>query len=333
MDALSELLKVVELKGALFYNAEYSAPWSFQAPAAPAIASYLNVTSGHLILYHMVTQGSAWARIGTEPKLDLGPGDIVIFPHGDSHQMGNGAAYALVSHEEEIQHIVSQGLKAARFGQGGEVTKFVCGYLVCDPQLSRVLLGALPPILKVSTRTSESGRWIEQSVLLSVAHATSASPGSEAVLAKLSETLFVETLRQYISALPQNEKGWLAGVRDPEVGKALALLHRETARGWTIAELAREVGVSRSVLAERFRHYLGEAPIGYLTRWRLHLAARMLETTTSSVAQIGSTVGYDSEAAFNRAFKRQFGQPPARYRKASRPAITTSAAAGADWTI
>ncbi|MDN5941136.1 MAG: helix-turn-helix domain-containing protein [Nitrospira sp.] len=140
------------------------------------------------------------------------------------------------------------------------------------------------------------------------------------MIAKLSEVLFVETLRRYIALLPREQTGWLAGVRDPEVGKALALLHRRPAHPWTIAALANEVGISRSVLAERFRRYLSETPIAYLTRWRLQLGAQMLTTTSTSVAHIAGEVGYDSEASFNRAFKREFRLPPARFRSQSRSA-------------
>ena len=324
LDALSELLKVVELKGSLFYNAEYSAPWCFRSPPSLAIAPYLHADAGHVILYHFVIEGSAWVQLDGKERVDLEPGDIVVFPHGDPHMMGSGPISPPVDHEKELQRILAQGLQVARNGPGGEITKFVCGYLGCDVHVSRILLGALPPLLKVSTRRSESGRWIENSIQLSVAHANCSRPGSEAFLAKLSETLFVETLRQYIALLPPSETGWLAGVRDAEIGKALALLHRESARSWTLAELARSVGVSRTVLADRFRYYLGEPPMGYLTRWRLHLGARQLQNGSSSVAQVAVNVGYDSEAAFNRAFKRQFGVPPARFRKAYRSVATVA---------
>jgi AraC-like DNA-binding protein len=331
VDPLSELLKVVEVKGALFYNAEYSAPWCFRSPPSRTLAAHLNAEAGHLILYHFVTEGSAWAQIDGGERMYLVPGDIVIFPHGDPHMMGNGATSQPVDHEKELERILSHGLQVTRAGCGGEVTKFVCGYIACDIQISRILLGALPPLLKINTRESASGRWIENSIQLSVEHATSSIPGAEAVLAKLSETLFVETLRQYITSLPQNETGWLAGIRDAEIGKALALLHRESAHPWTLTELAKTIGVSRTVLAERFRHYIGQPPMGYLTRWRLQLAARLLRTDSSSVGEVAVKVGYDSQAAFNRAFKRQFGVPPARYRKASREgpaALATDARTG-----
>jgi AraC-like DNA-binding protein len=192
--------------------------------------------------------------------------------------------------------------------------------MTCDPQLSRVFLAGLPPIVKINIRDQASGQWLEDTFRYSVSHAETSGPGSAAVVAKLSEALFVETLRRYVAGLPQEQTGWLAGVRDPEIGKALALLHREPARPWTIAVLANEVGLSRSVLAERFRHYLSDTPIGYLSRWRMHLAAQLLRSTSKSVAEVAGDVGYESEPSFNRAFKRALGLPPARFRTHAKPA-------------
>jgi AraC-like DNA-binding protein len=225
-----------------------------------------------------------------------------------------------LDYQQVLQRMLSQGLKVSRLGGGGEITKFVCGYLACEPQLSEVFLGGLPPILKVNIRDDASGQWLENSIRYSVGNADASRPGDEAVLARLSEVLFVETLRRYIALLPREQTGWLAGVRDPEVGKVLALLHRQPAHPWTIASLATEVGTSRSVLAERFRRYLSETPIAYLTRWRLQLGAQLLKSTSSGVAQVAAEVGYESEPSFNRAFKREFGLPPARFRSQSKSA-------------
>jgi AraC-like DNA-binding protein len=319
MDVLSEVLKAVKLDGAMFYNAEYSAPWCFRAPASRIVAPYLSSDSRHVIIYHLLTEGHGYAHVeGDGRPVPLNAGDIVIFPHGDPHIMGNGSPVKPMDSEQELQRILSGGLKISRLGGGGETTKFICGYLVCEPQLSRVFLGGLPPLLKVSIRNDASGQWLENSIRYSVGNADASSPGGEAVLAKLSEVLFVETLRRYITLLPPEQTGWLAGIRDPEVGKALALLHRQPAHPWTIALLGNEVGISRSVLAERFRRYLSETPMAYLTRWRLQLGAQMLKSTSSSVAEIAAEVGYESEPSFNRAFKREFGLPPARFRSQSK---------------
>jgi transcriptional regulator GlxA family with amidase domain len=202
-----------------------------------------------------------------------------------------------------------------RAGGGGTSTRLVCGYMACDPLLSAPILDALPPILKVNIKADRSGQWLEQSILHLVEEAASDRAGGEAMLAKLSEALFVDTLRRFVAALPEQQNGWLAGARDPAVGKSLALLHGRVDHPWTIAELAQEVGLSRSALVDRFSRYLSEPPMAYLTGWRLRLAARALATTPRGVAEIAADVGYESEAAFNRAFKRAFGSPPARYRR------------------
>lgn len=324
MDALSEVLKVVKLEGAVFYNGEFSAPWTFRSPASRRLAPYLAPGAGHVIIYHLITEGRGYAEIRHELRVSLDPGDIVIFPHGDPHLIGNGPVPRdSVNSERELQRIFSQGLKLVRMGGGGELTRIVCGYMACEPRLSRFFLAGLPPVFKVNIRSDDSGQWLENSIRFSVAEADSSRAGGEAVLAKLSEALFVETLRRYIAQLPQEQTGWLAGARDPEVGNVLALMHRKPAHPWTIADLASEAGVSRSVLAERFRQYLGEPPMAYLTRWRLQLGAQMLNSTSYSVAQIAAEVGYESEPAFNRAFKREFNRPPARFRTESKSARNT----------
>jgi AraC-like DNA-binding protein len=255
-------------------------------------------------------------------RITLDAGDLVIFPHGDPHIIENGPSTKSVDLAKELARIVADGLKLSRFGGGGEITRFICGFMACDPQLSQVILGGLPPVFKVSIRNHASGRWLENSILFSANEADASRAGGEAVLAKLSEVLFVETLRAYIAQLPDHQTGWLAGARDAEVGKTLAIMHRNPSHRWTIASLAKEAGVSRSVLAERFRRYLNEAPMAYLTRWRLQLGAQKLTSTSYSVAQIALEVGYESEAAFNRAFKRQFTVPPARYRSQLRSTRT-----------
>ena len=323
MDVLSTILKTVRLEGAMFYNAEFSEPWSFRAPASMQVAAYLSQEPRHVIIYHLLTQGHAYANVEGGPRLRLEAGDIVVFPHGDPHFMGNGRDVEPRDNGAMLEEILTHGLKVARMGGGGELTRFICGYLVCDPHLSKAFLGGLPPVFKVSIGRDSSGRWLENSIRFSVEHAAASQTGSEIVVAKLSEVLFVETIRRYVDLLPEGQTGWLAGARDPDVGTALALLHRDPSHAWTIADLAKQVGVSRSVLAERFRHFLGVPPMSYLTRWRLQVGAQLLTTTSRSVAEIAVTVGYDSEPAFNRAFKREFGHPPARFRMKSKAAAAS----------
>ena len=221
-----------------------------------------------------------------------------------------------------MQKIVRRDLTPMRAGGGGDSTRFVCGFMACDPLLCAPILGGLPPMLKVNVRTDRAGHWLESSLLHLVDEASSNHAGSDAMLAKLSEALFVDTLRRYVAGLPDYQTGWLAGARDPVVSKSLAMLHGRVDHPWTIAELANAVGVSRTALVDRFAKYLSEPPMTYLTRWRLQLAAQALTTTPRGVADIASEVGYESEAAFNRAFKRFFGTPPARYRREHRSVDT-----------
>jgi AraC-like DNA-binding protein len=322
MDVLSEVLKVVKLQGALFYNGEFSSPWSIRAASSRGLAHHLVPGAEHVIVYHLLTEGRASIRMENGETLALWAGDLVMIPHGDPHIMENGPVTTTVDDSHQLAQVLAQGLKLWRAGGGGEVTKFVCGYMACEPRLSQIFLSGLPSIFKISIRNDASGRWLEDSIRFSVNQAGASRAGGEAVLAKLSEVLFVETLRAYITQLPSEQTGWLAGARDSEVGKTLALMHRNPARPWTLAGLAREAGVSRSVLAERFRYYLGEPPMSYLTRWRLQLGAQMLASTSYSVAQVAADVGYESEAAFNRAFKREFEIPPARFRSQAGSGVT-----------
>jgi AraC-like DNA-binding protein len=319
MDVLSEVLRIVRLEGALFFNAEFSAPWCISEPRSTEIASYLSPEAGHLILYHFLTEGRGYVRLSDGRREELVAGDIVILPHGDAHLLGNGSPEKPVDSLRTFSKNLTDGLKLVRFGGGGEITRFVCGYLVCDPRLSELFLAGLPPMLKVHITQEPSGQWLEHSIRFSVDEGDESCAGSHLLLAKLSEVLFIETLRRYINGLPEEQTGWLAGARDPFIGRALALLHKEPAHPWTVANLARRVGLSRTRLAERFRHFLGESPMAYLTKWRLKLGAEILLSTEQSVAEVAEAVGYCSEAAFNRAFKREFDSPPAQFRRKHMP--------------
>jgi AraC-like DNA-binding protein len=315
VDAFSEILSGVKLNGALFFSAEFSAPWGFTTPPALAIAKELALGAEHVVLYHFLIDGAAHAHMFDGSSIELTSGDVVIFPHAHQHHMTSGKESAApFPHYGISSKIKSRDLTPLRAGGGGTTSRFVCGYMTCDPYLCGPVLNGLPPVFKVNIRTDRSGHWLESSILHLVEEAGSGRVGSEAMLAKLSEALFVDTLRRYVSNLPEQQIGWLAGTRDPIVGKSLGLLHSRIAHPWTNADLANEVGISRSALVERFTRYLSEPPMTYLTRWRLSLAARSLERTSRGVAEIAADVGYESEAAFNRAFKREFGQPPGRYR-------------------
>jgi AraC-like DNA-binding protein len=317
MDALSEVLKIVKLKGALFFNAEFSAPWCVASSESSHIAPLLCPGAGHVIIYHYLTDGRAYAQLPDGSRRDLGLGDVAIFPHGDAHILGNGGGNAVDSLRIFAENL-SNGLKVARYGGGGDLTKFVCGYMACDPSLTEVVLAALPSMFVVNIANDSAGQWLANSLQFSVREAGGPGTGSDVVVSKLSEVLFVEALRRFIQKLPDQQKGWLAGARDPVIGEALALVHKSPADPWTIANLSHQVGVSRTRFVERFRHFLGEPPMAYLNRWRLKLAAETLISSNANVAEIAAEVGYASEAAFNRAFKREFGCPPAHFRRSRR---------------
>jgi AraC-like DNA-binding protein len=319
MDALSEVLRVIRLDSAIYFNAKWSEPWCLVSPEscklAPMLAPGLANGAGHVIIFHFLSEGRAYAEVQDGERVALTAGDIVTFPHGHGHRLGSGGRATSIDASKALPDVLARGLEIVHFGGGGAPSRFICGYLVCDRQLSQAFLGGLPPLIRVNIRDDPSGQWLENSLRYSVTQAANREAGADAMLTKLSEAVFAETLRRYVRGLPEGQTGWLAGARDAGVGKALTLLHQRHAHPWTVAELARETGLSRTVLSERFRHFLGEPPMAYLTRWRLRLGARALTATSQGVAQIASEVGYESEAAFNRAFKREYRLPPARYRR------------------
>ncbi len=328
MDVLSEVLRVVKLQGALFFNAEFSAPWSISSPQSTALAPHLSTKTGHLILYHYVVAGSAYVRLPDGPREELAVGDIVILTQGEAHVLGNGPPENPVDALQTFAKDLNEGLKLIRFGGGGEITRLVCGYLECEARLSEVFLAGLPSMMKVHIANEPSGQWLEHSIRFSADEVSGSHAGDRLVIAKLSEVLFVETLRRYISSLPADQIGWLAGARDPVVGQALAMLHKEPAHPWTISDLGRSVGLSRTRLAARFRHFLGKSPMAYLAQWRLKLGAEILQSTQHSVAEVAAAVGYGSEAAFNRAFKREFDYPPAQFRRNQKVSASSYSQAG-----
>jgi len=319
MDALSDVLRAVKLTGAVFFNAECKAPWCLRSPPSERLRVHIGAASSHVIEFHFVTQGRGYIKVGEE-STPLLAGDIVMLPHGDEHLMGNGIATEIIDGEASIPNLNLKGgeIGSSRIGGSGEPTNFICGFLVCDARLIQPILAGLPRALRVHIRADAAGEWLENIFQNAVSQAVSVSAGSEIVVARLAEVLFAETLRRYLLQLPEGRTGWLAGAGDSSVSRVLAACHRDPARAWTLETLAEEAGLSRSALTERFARYLGQSPIAYLTDWRLELAAESLRTTSRSVLQIALCVGYDSEAAFNRAFKRKFGIPPARYRKTAR---------------
>ncbi len=324
-DPLSEVLRSVRLSGAIFLDAELSAPWGFASPPASAGAHHIAPSAEHMVLFHLLVEGEATARIPGQAGVALKPGDIAVLPMGDAHELWNGRATELVDSSALLPKILEGGVVSERGGGGGRLTKFVCGYIGCERQAKRFFLAGLPPLFKVNIRRDASGEWIESAIRHLASDRAPADAGRSALLAKLAEALFIETLRRYMAELPRRRAGWLAGARDSAVGRALGAIHREPARAWTVASLAEHAGLSRTVFAERFARLLGEAPLAYVSRCRMQLGARLLETTDDTVLQVALNAGYESEAAFNRAFKREYDLPPARYRIQRRGGTDASA--------
>ena len=314
-DPLSEVLRSVRLTGAIFLDAELGMPWGFAAPTASSASHLLAPTAERLVLFHLLIEGQASARVPGFDSVPLEAGDIVVLPRGDAHELWNGSVSQLTDSSLLLPRILSGAIVSERGGGSGPITKFICGYIGCDRHAERLFLAGLPPLFKVNIRREPSGEWIESSIRFLASERGSTRAGQSALLAKLAEALFIETLRRYMAELPADRIGWLAAARDPAVGRALAAIHREPAQAWTVAGLAKHAGASRSVFASRFNQLLGEGPLAYVARWRIQLGARLLETTDDTVLQIALKVGYESEAAFNRAFKREFDLPPARYRR------------------
>jgi AraC-like DNA-binding protein len=315
-DVLSDVLRAVRLTGAVYFDFEVSSPWVAEAPASSEIASVVMPGAQRVIEYHLIARGACWGHVVGAPPIRLNEGDLVVFPQGDAHvlssQPGMRATANLTMYARPSQPLPL----LYEFGGGGpERGRVVCGFLGLDDRPYNPLLTALPSVIHLAASgPAATAGWL--SVLLNIAAGESghARPGSENVLARLSELLFVEAIRRYFETLPPAEKGWLAGLRDPMVGQALAALHGQPREGWTVEGLARLVGVSRSVFAERFMDFVGQPPMQYLALWRMQLASRLL-SGGAQVGTVADAVGYESEAAFSRAFKKLVGQPPALWRK------------------
>jgi AraC-like DNA-binding protein len=319
MDAFSATLRVVRLVGAIFINARFTAPWCYQSQRADSIAATLEPGAERVIIYHLVTEGECFVEMAGEPPLRLTAGDVVVFPQGDAHRMTSAPGLEPAS-GSNLATVLARRPRQLNYGGGGASTRLICGYMACDQRLADLLLAGLPKVVRVNVRGSNAGLWLESSVHYALAEARSPRPGGSGVLAKLAEILFIEVLRLYMGEQQADRTGWLAGVNDRVVGGALRLMHTQPARAWTLEELAREAGTSRSVLAERFQSLLGSPPMQYLTQWRMLLASNLLCRGNASLARVAEQVGYRTDTAFSRAFRREFGAPPAAWRKLHAPA-------------
>jgi AraC-like DNA-binding protein len=317
MDALSDVLKVAHLTGGVYLHAEFFAPWCIAARLAPEHCAPVLGPASHLIPYHYIVEGEFHLRVEGEGRkaLALGAGEVVLLPRNDLHLMGSDLDLPPVTGSEIIHPPKNGGLFSIRYGGDGACTRMVCGFLGCDSAESNPVIATLPPVLKLNLEEGGAAEWIRSTFQYAAEEVAAGRPGSETVLAKLSELLFVEAVRRYAETLPEGQTGWLAGLRDTHVARSLALLHRDIARPWTVDELCREVGLSRSALADRFIRLIGVPPMHYVASWRMQVATQKLRNTSASLAQVAEMVGYESEAAFSRAFKKAVGTAPATWRR------------------
>jgi AraC-like DNA-binding protein len=320
-DPLSDVLRGVRLTAAVFFRVKAASPWVIEVPDGGRLARSLVPQAQHVISYHVVTEGACWGGLAGEDPVCLAAGDVLVLPHGDRYVM----SMPMSKHGGPGQDEVVSFLRAMSVGQlpftvvedggGSERLQLVCGFLGCDVRPFNPLLATLPRLLHVRPTASAAGDPLTKLIEFTIAESRTSRPGGECVRLRLSELMFVEVVRRHLATLPAEQRGWLAGLRDPLVGRALALLHERPGRAWTLEQLARESGASRSVLAERFTHFVGDSPMQYLTRWRMQVASRLLAEGASKVSAVALEVGYDSEAAFSRAFKKAAGVPPATWRQ------------------
>lgn len=317
-DTLSDVLRAVRLGGAIYFDVAARAPWVAEAPPASKLAPFVMPGAEHVIEFHLVVSGTCFAGLVDETPEQLATGDLIIFPQGDSHVLSSAPGMRGTPDVASYQLPSGSPLPISiQEGGSGEGAAVICGFFGCDVRPFNPLLATLPRMLIVRQEelTTRSFSPLTLLIQAAVSESQRQRPGSECVLSRLSELLFVQAIRVYVETLPPEQRGWLGGLRDPHVGRALAALHQEPTRAWTLDELANQAGQSRSLFAERFMHFVGIPPIQYLAQWRMQLAAARLRTTNESLAEIAERVGYGSESAFSRAFKRLVGVPPASFRQ------------------
>jgi AraC-like DNA-binding protein len=314
-DVLSDVLRAVHLTGAVYFDFELSAPWVAEAPRSRDIAGTVMPGAQRVIEYHVIARGACWGHIvGAEPAR-LREGDLIVFPQGDAHVLSSAPGMRAQPDMAMFARATTPLPLMYELGGGGERARVVCGFLGCDERPYNPLLAALPPMIHLRADGGQvANGWLGTLLNIAVGESGSTRAGGENVLARLSELMFVEVVRRYLESLPPAETGWLAGLRDGVVGQALAVMHGAPADPWTVEGLAKEVGLSRSVFAERFMEIMGQPPMQYLALWRMQLASRRL-AEGGHVAEVAAAVGYESEAAFSRAFKKLVGQAPATWRR------------------
>lgn len=314
MDALSELLKVVRLSGGVFLDAFFTAPWCIRAQIGPEDCRHVLTDVASVVAFHYVLDGRMLMQLKNAAPVEVAAGSVVLLPRNDAHLLASEAGLRAFDADALVEMQQEGALARIDHGGGGALTRIVCGFVATEMR-RHPLLDALPQFLVLDLNGRAESEWVASSFRFAAQEVAAARAGSETVLARLSELLFVEAVRGYLATLPPGQQGWLAGLRDPAVGRALALMHARVAHPWTAEELAAEALLSRSAFAERFTLLVGAPPMSYLTAWRMQVAGRSLRESRRSIAQVASAVGYESEAAFARAFKREMGAGPGEYRR------------------
>jgi AraC-like DNA-binding protein len=314
-DLLSDLLGCMRLSGAVLFSAVFREPWGLVSPAACELSRMLPFRTEHVIPFHIVAEGGCWLEPKGHAPAWLEAGDAVLLPYGDVHVLHGENAATPTPAEHLLPPPPWPDVVRVEHGGSGARTHIVCGFLQCDELLFHPMLRHLPALMHVGPRHAACDEWLAGTIRHTAREASRADPGGRSMLPRLAELMFVEILRKHMQALPADEVGWFAAVNDPAVGTALKWLHAAPLEDWDVERLARKAGVSRTVLAARFKHYLDMPPMRYLTVWRLQRAAQGLKATTAPLKVIADQAGYDSEAAFSRAFKRHFGVPPADWRR------------------
>jgi AraC-like DNA-binding protein len=316
LDVLSDVLRAVRLTGAVYFDLDLGAPWVADTPPARAIAGMVMPGAQRVIPYHILAGGSGWWNLAGGEPARLEEGDVVVFPQGDGHVMSSAPGLKSTPDLSRYARPSTALPLAFELGGGGpERARMICCFMGLDERPYNPLLSALPPgAAKRGTWITGGGGWLRPLLDAALAHSARSSPGGGNVLERLSELMFVEAVRRHLGTLPPEKTGWLAGLNDPLVGQALAELHAAPREAWTVESLARRVGASRSLLAERFNELVGQPPMQYLALWRMQLAARRL-ADGGRVADVATGVGYESEAAFSRAFKKLVGRSPAAWRR------------------
>ena len=313
IDPLTDMLRSVRLTGGIFLDARFSAPFCVYTQLRHEDCRPFLAMPNQIVCYHVVIDGRLRVTVDGGPTLEVCAGEAVLLPRNDAHVVASGPGIAPKNARDLIEPSVDGGLARVSYGGGGEAVHIVCGFLASE-QLYNPLIAGLPRMLKVDIRQGASRAWVEASVRFAAEELTEGRLVSTSVISRLSELLFVEAVRNYASSLTEQESGWLKGLSDPQIGRALALIHQDASAPWSVETLAGEVALSRSAFVDRFTKLIGMPPIRYLTVWRLQTAKLNLQETRTTIAELAHAVGYESEEAFSRAFKREYGLSPARWR-------------------